>query len=66
MNIKVMPTKHWMAGMMEKKSSLFLAPYEYDYLDPSNFFGIFFNGGRQDHHLQAYDDLVAKADSAPK
>ncbi len=66
MNIKVMPTKDWMDGMMEKKNNLFLAPYEYDYLDPSNFYGIFYNGGRHDHHLQAYDDLVAKADSAPK
>ena len=28
MNIKVMPTKDWMAGMMEKKSSQFLAPYD--------------------------------------
>lgn len=66
MNIKILPQKDWMAGMMEKKNNLFLAPYEYDYLDPSNFYGIFFNGGRHNHHLQAYDDLVAKADSAPK
>ena len=65
MNIKVMPTKDWMAGLLEKKNNLFLAPYEYDYLDPSNFFGIFYNGGRHDHHIQAYDDLVAKADSNP-
>ena len=65
MNIKVMPTKDWMAGLLEKKNNLFLAPYEYDYLDPSNFFGIFYNGGRHSHHIQAYDDLVAKADSGP-
>ncbi len=63
MNIKVLPQKEWMAGMMEKKNNLFLAPYEYDYLDPSNFYGIFYNGGRHNHHIQAYDDLVAKADA---
>ena len=65
MNMKVMPTKDWMAGMMEKKNNLFLAPYEYDYIDPSNFYGIFFNGGRHDHKIKAYDDLVAAADSSP-
>jgi peptide/nickel transport system substrate-binding protein/oligopeptide transport system substrate-binding protein len=65
MNIKVMPTKDWMAGLLEKKNNLFLAPYEYDYLDPSNFFGIFYNGGRHDHRIAAYDALVAKADSGP-
>ena len=65
MNIKVMPTKDWMDGLLKKKNNLFLAPYEYDYLDPSNFYGIFYNGGRHDHHIKAYDDLVAKADSNP-
>jgi oligopeptide transport system substrate-binding protein len=65
MNIKVMPTKDWMAGLLERKNSLFLAPYEYDYLDPSNFYGIFYNGGRHHHKVKAYDDLVAKADSQP-
>jgi ABC-type oligopeptide transport system substrate-binding subunit len=65
MNIKVMPTKDWMAGLLEHKNNLFLAPYEYDYLDPSNFFGIFYNGGRHSHHVDAYDKLVAAADSNP-
>ena len=63
MNLKVMPTKDWMAGLLEKKNNLFLAPYEYDYIDPSNFYGIFYNGGRHDHRLKAYDDLVAAADA---
>jgi oligopeptide transport system substrate-binding protein len=65
MNIKVMPTKDWMDALLTKKNNLFLAPYEYDYLDPSNFYGIFYNGGRHDHHIKAYDDLVAAADSGP-
>jgi oligopeptide transport system substrate-binding protein len=65
MNIKVMPTKDWSAGLLERKNNLFLAPYEYDYLDPSNFYGIFYKGGRHHHNVKAYDDLVAKADSSP-
>jgi ABC-type transport system substrate-binding protein len=65
MNIKVLPTKDWMDGLLNKKNNIFIAPYEYDYLDPSNFFGIFYNGGRHDHHVEAYDKLVAAADSNP-
>jgi oligopeptide transport system substrate-binding protein len=65
MNIKVMPTKDWSAGLLERKNNLFLAPYEYDYLDPSNFYGIFYKGGRHHHNVAAYDELVAKADSSP-
>ena len=65
MNIKVMPIQDWMNAMLNKENNLFLAPYEYDYLDPSNFYGIFYNGGRHDHRVQAYDDLVAAADANP-
>lgn len=65
MNIKILPMKEWMDGLMNRKNNLFLAPYEYDYLDPSNFYGIFYNGGRHNHHVKAYDDLVAQADSNP-
>ncbi|MDO8359981.1 MAG: peptide ABC transporter substrate-binding protein [Devosia sp.] len=65
MNIKVMPGKDWMEGLLQHKNNLFLAPYEYDYLDPSNFFGIFYNGGRHNYHNADYDKLVAEADSNP-
>ena len=65
MNLKVMPTKDWMDGMLNHKNNLFLAPYEYDYIDPSNFYGIFFNGGRHSYHNPAYDALVSKADANP-
>jgi oligopeptide transport system substrate-binding protein len=65
MNIKVMPIQDWMTGLLEKQNNLFLAPYEYDYIDPSNFYGIFFNGGRHDYHNDEYDALVAAADADP-
>lgn len=64
MAIKVMPGKDWMEGMLARKNNIYIAPYEYDYLDPSNFYGIFYNGGRHSYHVDAYDELVAKADSA--
>lgn len=64
MGIKIMPGKDWMEGLQKKKNNIFIAPYEYDYLDPSNFYGIFYNGGRHGYHVKEYDDLVAKADSA--
>jgi ABC-type oligopeptide transport system substrate-binding subunit len=66
MNIKVMPGKDWMEGMLARKNNIYLAPYEYDYLDPSNFYGLFYNGGRHSYHVKAYDDLVAAADKAPE
>lgn len=65
MNIKILPMKEWMDGLTGRKNNLFLAPYEYDYIDPSNFYGIFYNGGRHSHHVPAYDELVAKADASP-
>jgi ABC-type oligopeptide transport system substrate-binding subunit len=39
MNIRVMPMQDWMNALMNKENNLFLAPYEYDYIDPSNFYG---------------------------
>jgi oligopeptide transport system substrate-binding protein len=63
MNIKTMPTKDWMDGLLNHKNNLFIAPYEYDYLDPSNFYGIFYNGGRHSYHNADYDKYVAEADS---
>ncbi len=65
MNIRILPLQDWMAGLMNKENNLFLAPYEYDYIDPSNFYGIFYNGGRHDHRNPDYDALVVAADSNP-
>lgn len=65
MNIRVMPIQDWMQAMLNKENNLFLAPYEYDYIDPSNFYGIFYNGGRHDHRIPEYDELVAAADASP-
>ena len=63
MNIRVLPGADWMDGLRNKKNNIFIAPYEYDYLDPSNFYGIFYNGGRHGYQLPDYDALVAQADS---
>ena len=48
MQIKSMPTKDWSQALKDRSNNLFLAPYEYDYLDPSNFYDLFKTGGR--HH----------------
>ena len=50
--------------MQNRTNNLFLAPYEYDYVDPSNFYGIFYNGGRHHLHVDEYDALVAQADAS--
>jgi len=64
MGIRVMPIQDWMQALTEETNNLFLSPYEYDYIDPSNFFGIFYGGGRHDHRVPEYDELVAAAGSA--
>ncbi len=63
MNIRVLPGAEWMDGLRTKKNNIFIAPYEYDYLDPSNFYGIFYNGGRHGYFIPEYDAIVAQADS---
>ncbi|MEM7445110.1 MAG: peptide ABC transporter substrate-binding protein [Pseudomonadota bacterium] len=65
MDLRVMPIQDWMQALQTEENNLFLSPYEFDYIDPSNFFGIFFDGGRHDHRLPEYDELVAAAGSAP-
>lgn len=63
MNIKSMPGKDWTAALKERSNSLFLAPYEYDYLDPSNFYDLFKTGGRHHYAYPDYDKLVNAADA---
>ncbi len=65
MGIRVMPIQDWMQALTQEENNLFLAPYEYDYIDPSNWYGIFYNGGRHSHFLPEYDALVEAADSNP-
>ncbi|MCC5972724.1 MAG: peptide ABC transporter substrate-binding protein [Rubellimicrobium sp.] len=65
MNIRVMPIQDWMQALLNREHNFFLSPYEYDYIDPSNFYGIFFNGGRHHHFVPEYDELVAAADANP-
>ena len=62
-NIRQLPGADWMDGLRGAKNNIFIAPYEYDYLDPSNFYGIFFNGGRHNYFVPEYDALVAQADA---
>lgn len=65
MGIRVMSIQEWSDALLNRENNLFLAPYEYDYVDPSNFYGIFFNGGRHHHEVPEYDALVAQADADP-
>ncbi|MCX5568335.1 hypothetical protein [Kaistia nematophila] len=48
MAIKSMPTKDWASALKDRTNGLFLAPYDHDDLDPSNFYDLFKPGGR--HH----------------
>jgi oligopeptide transport system substrate-binding protein len=63
MSIKSMPTPDWTAALKDRKNGLFLAPYEYDYLDPSNFYDLFKSGGRHHYTFPEYDKLVNAGDA---
>lgn len=63
MAIKSMPTKDWTQALKDRTNNLFLAPYEYDYLDPSNFYDLFKTGGRHHYSYPEYDKLVNAGDA---
>lgn len=63
MQIKSMPTKDWTQALADRTNNLFLAPYEYDYLDPSNFYDLFKTGGRHHYSFPDYDKLVNAGDA---
>ena len=63
MGIKSMPSPDWTAALKNRTNNLFLAPYEYDYLDPSNFYDLFKTGGRHHYSFPEYDTLVNAGDA---
>ena len=63
MGIKSMSTQDWSDALLHQKNNFFLAPYEYDYLDPSNFYDLFKSGGRHKYSFADYDKLVADGDA---
>jgi peptide/nickel transport system substrate-binding protein/oligopeptide transport system substrate-binding protein len=63
MGNKSMSTQDWSDALLHQKNNFFLAPYEYDYLDPSNFYDLFKTGGRHKYSFSDYDKLVAAGDA---
>jgi len=55
--------KTWMDALAKSEHNFFQAPYMRDYLDPSNFFSIFSNGGRHNWRNDKYTALVEKANT---
>ncbi|WP_323014931.1 peptide ABC transporter substrate-binding protein [Devosia sp.] len=63
MELRLMPLPDWQQAMADRTNGLFLAPYEADYIDPSNFYGLFHEGGRHHYDVASYDALVDEADA---
>jgi peptide/nickel transport system substrate-binding protein/oligopeptide transport system substrate-binding protein len=63
MGIKSMPSKDWSQALKDQSNNIFLAPYEYDYLDPSNFYDLFKTGGRHHYAYPDYDAAVNAGDA---
>jgi len=53
--------KTWMDALNNLENGFFQAPYMRDYLDPSNFFSIFVNGGRHNWRHDRYTEVVHAA-----
>jgi oligopeptide transport system substrate-binding protein len=57
-------TKTWMADLLATKHKMYIAPYNFDYVDASNFFDLFVTpGSRHNWVNKDYNALIAKADS---
>lgn len=54
----------WMTALQNNTYELFLSPYAYDYVDPSNWFNIFVNpGSRHNWTNEEYNELVLEANA---
>ncbi|MFO8044085.1 MAG: peptide ABC transporter substrate-binding protein [Alkalispirochaeta sp.] len=56
--------KTWIDGLADRENNMFLSPYMYDYVDPSNFASIFVNGGRHHWENDEYTELVNRANES--
>ncbi len=61
--VKIMERKIFMDGLNKHTQNFFLIPYEFDFVDPSNFLGVFLGGGRHTWSNAEYDRLVREADA---
>lgn len=62
--VKILDMKTWSDGLSKLTNNFFLAPYNFDFVDPSNFMDLMVSGSRYTFSNINYDQLVAKADSS--
>jgi len=60
---RIMDMKTYMDALNKHTHNFFLAPYNFDYVDPSNFMDLFLSGGRHAWSNSEYDKLVREADA---
>lgn len=61
---RIMDMKTYMDALNKHTHNFFLAPYGFDYVDPSNFMDLFLTGGRHAWSNSEYDKLVKEADAS--
>lgn len=61
--VRVLDMKTWTNGINNLENNFFLAPYNFDFVDTSNFMDLMLSGGRYTYSNPEYDALVKKADS---
>lgn len=62
-NIKELDQPTWVANVSSGKAQLFIRPYNYDYVDPSNWYSLFLPGNVMTWKNPQYNKLVQQANS---
>ena len=60
---RILDVKTWIDALNKDTHNFFLAPYNFDYVDSSNFMDLFLTGGRHAWSNSEYDKLVKEADA---
>lgn len=63
LEVRNIETKVFMDALNNHRIPLALAPYEYDYLDPSNLLGLWMSNGRHAWKNEAFDRLILRANA---
>lgn len=64
LKVKQLDETTWIADVNAGKAQIFIRPYNYDYIDPSDWYSLFLPGGIMTWSNSQFNKLVAKANSS--
>ncbi|MGC8486817.1 MAG: peptide ABC transporter substrate-binding protein [Clostridia bacterium] len=66
LKVKVLDLTTWIADVNAGKAQIFIRPYNYDYIDPSDWYSLFLPGGVMSWSDNQFNTLVTEANSSFK